>query len=251
MITVSKLIHRLGHQLILNDISITIPKGKITALIGPNGAGKSTLLQIIARQSPIQLGLITLDGLDISKIPFAEIALHMAVVAQDLGVASRLRVKDLVAFGRWPQHHGRPTDKDHAVVENALKEFYLEDLSERFLDEISGGQRQRAFVAMAYVQDTDWLLLDEPLNNLDIRYAKSLMRRLRKMVDEKNKSIVIVIHDLNYALANADYFIAIKEGKVVFFGEKDKVMTSEKLSDLYDSEVEIIKTNGKQFALHH
>ena len=251
MIIASHLMHRLGNRLVLNDVSITIPKGKITALIGPNGAGKSTLLHIIARQSSIQSGEITLDELDVSKIPLAEMALHMAFVAQDLGVASRLRVKDLVAFGRWPQHHGRPTDKDHAVVDKALKEFYLEELCDRFLDEISGGQRQRAFVAMAYVQETDWLLLDEPLNNLDIRYAKSLMVRLRKMVDEQNKSIVIVIHDLNYALANADYFIAIKEGEVAFSGTTDEVATSENLSSLYDAEVEIIEHKGKRFALHH
>lgn len=251
MIAVSTLSHSLANRLILNDISVDIPKGKITALIGPNGAGKSTLMHLIARQNPVQAGVITLDEHDIAQTASAEMALRMAVVAQEVGVASRLRVRDLVAFGRWPQHQGRPTETDKIAVEKALEEFHLLDLSDRFLDEISGGQRQRAFVAMAYVQDTDWLLLDEPLNNLDIRYAKSLMAQLRKMVEEKNKSIVIVIHDLNYALANADYFIAVKEGKVVFAGETSDVATSESLSDLYDAEVNIIESDGKRFAFHH
>ncbi|MGX9418743.1 iron ABC transporter ATP-binding protein [Vibrio sp. WJH972] len=251
MIAVSSLTHSLGHRLILDDISVDIPRGKITALIGPNGAGKSTLLHLISRQDSVQTGVITLDEQDIAKTASEKMALRIAVVAQDLGVASRLRVRDLVAFGRWPQHQGRPTETDKIEVERALEEFHLLELSDRFLDEISGGQRQRAFVAMAYVQDTDWLLLDEPLNNLDIRYAKSLMAKLRNIVEEKGKSIVIVIHDLNYALANADFFIAVKEGKIAFAGETSEVATSKTLSELYDAEVNIIKNHGKYVALHH
>lgn len=251
MISVSNLTHSLGGRLILDNVSIDIPKGKVTALIGPNGAGKSTLLHLIARQTVAQKGVIKLDGLDIAKAPLKEIALRMAVVAQNLGVASRLRVRDLVSFGRWPQHQGRPTKIDHDAVQVALQEFHLENISTRFLDEISGGQRQRAFVAMAYAQDTDWLLLDEPLNNLDIRYAKSFMTHLRKIVAEKEKSIVIVIHDLNYALANADHFIAIKDGKVFFSGETSQVATSQNLSDLFDAQVSILESDGKQFAYHH
>ena len=251
MISVSELTHTLGNRRVLDEVSADIPKGKITALIGPNGAGKSTLLHLIARHSPIQAGFIHLEEEDLTKISATDMALRMAVVAQDLGVLSRLRVKDLVAFGRWPKHHGRPTDKDREAVKQALEEFHLVDLQERFLDEISGGQKQRAFVAMAYVQDTDWLLLDEPLNNLDIRYAKSLMQHLRKMAEEKGKSIVIVIHDLNYALANADYFIAVKEGQIAFAGETSQVVTSEALSHLYEAEVNIIEKDGKRFAFHH
>lgn len=251
MISVSGLSHHLGGRIILDNISAEIPKGKITALIGPNGAGKSTFLHLVARQSSIQAGQVSLDGVDLSTLSLQEIALRMAVVSQDLGVASRLRVKDLVYFGRWPQHQGRPTEKDHQAVQAALDEFNLNEISMRFLDEISGGQRQRAFVAMAYVQDTDWLLLDEPLNNLDIHYAKSLMQQLRKMAQEKQKSIVIVIHDLNYALANADHFIAMKDGKIAFAGETDKVVTSQSLSDLFESEVSLLEAQGKKFAFHH
>lgn len=251
MISVSNLSHQLGNRLILDSLSLDIPKGKIVALIGPNGAGKSTLLHLIACQDDYKTGKILLDDQEVPLIPSADLALRMAVVAQNLGVASRLKVRDLVGFGRWPQHQGRPSKSDEEAVEKALEEFHLLDLSDRFLDEISGGQRQRAFVAMAYVQDTDWLLLDEPLNNLDIRYAKSLMSHLRKMVMEDNKSILIVIHDLNYALASADYFIAMKDGKIAFSGDAKEVITSKSLSDLYDTDVTVLEQDGKRFAFHH
>lgn len=251
MISVSNIQHNIGGRIILKDMSVDIPKGKITALIGPNGAGKSTLLNLIARQTNVQQGHILLEDIDIAAARPQDLALRMAVVAQHVGVASRLRVRELVSFGRWPQHHGRPTAVDTAAVAAALDIFDLKDIAARFLDEISGGQRQRAFVAMAYAQDTDWLLLDEPLNNLDIRYAKSLMQHLRTMVDHHDKSVVIVIHDLNYALANSDHFIAIKDGKIAFAGETAQVATSSALSDLFETQVDVVRQNNRVLAYHH
>ena len=106
----------------------------------------------------------------------------MAVLGQQTQIASRLRLCDLVAFGRWPHHHGRPRAQDHAIVAQALETFSLTDLSQRFLDEVSGGQAQRAYLAMTFAQDTDWLLLDEPLNNLDMSHARSLMQQLSGLV---------------------------------------------------------------------
>lgn len=251
MIAINNLTHCIGKKIILDNINIELPKGQVTALIGPNGAGKSTLLHILARQTKLQQGSVKLDGTDIVEIQHQEMALRMAVVAQEHGVSSRLRVVDLVTFGRWPHHQGRPTDNDRDAVQQAMDLFDLNDLASRYLDEISGGQKQRAFVAMAYAQDTDWLLLDEPLNNLDIHHAKSLMRQLRTLADQEGKSIVIVIHDLNYALANADHFVAIKGGQVTFAGPTAEVATSRSLSELYQSEIEILEQNGKRFAYHH
>lgn len=251
MIALKEISHQIGDTPILSNVSLNIPKGKITALIGPNGAGKSTLLNLMARQSDLQTGQIVMDTFNLAKLPQKELALRLAVVAQHVGVASRLRIRDLVSFGRWPQHHGRPQEADKQAIDAALEKFDLTTIQSRFVDEVSGGQRQRAFVAMAYAQDTDWLLLDEPLNNLDIRYAKSLMAHLRHMADHDGKSIVIVIHDLNYALATADYFIGLKEGQVRFAGETGTEVTSHSLSDLFDTEVSLETFQGKTFAVHH
>lgn len=142
-----------------------------------------------------------------------DLALQLALVSQQNGIASRIRIRDLVAFGRWPHHQGRPQAVDKAKTAEALDRFELTDLGGRFLDEVSGGQRQRAFVAMAYCQDTDWLLLDEPLNNLDLRFATALMSQLKTLSREAGKGIAIVIHDLNYAINYADHIVALKDGQ--------------------------------------
>lgn len=251
MISVQGLSHHIGKSMIFNEIDVNIAKGGVTALIGPNGAGKSTLLNLIARQVPVQTGRVMLDGAEIAQMGHRDLALRMAVVAQDVGVASRLRIRNLVGFGRWPHAQGRPTPQDAEFVERALVQFDLTPFSERFLDEVSGGQRQRAFLAMAYAQDTDWLLLDEPLNNLDLRYARDLMAELHILARDAGKSIVIVLHDLNYAISWADRIIAMKNGRIAFEGDTAKVATSTVLSDLYDTEVIIDDTGATPFVRHH
>lgn len=175
----------------------------------------------------------------------------MAVVAQEVGVASRLRIRDLVGFGRWPHAQGRPTLQDAEVVDRALVKFDMTVFADRFLDEVSGGQRQRAFLAMAYAQDTDWLLLDEPLNNLDLRYARDLMVELHTLARDAGKSIVIVLHDLNYAISWADRIIAMKNGRIAFEGDTARLATSTALSDLYDTEVIVDTSGATPFVRHH
>jgi iron complex transport system ATP-binding protein len=251
MISVRGLSHEIGNAAILNDIDVDIPKGGVTALIGPNGAGKSTLLNLVARQQPVQTGRVVLDGQDIAQMKHRDLALRMAVVAQNVGVASRLRIRDLVGFGRWPHAQGRPTPQDGELVECAIVQFDLTTFADRFLDEVSGGQRQRAFLAMAYAQDTDWLLLDEPLNNLDLRYARDLMAELHTLAHNEGKSIVIVLHDLNYAISWADRIIAMKQGRIVFEGDTMAVATSAALSDLYDTEVIVDNSGASPFIRHH
>lgn len=246
MISVSDLAYSIGRTSILSEISLRIPAGKITALIGPNGAGKSTLLNMIARQERPKQGKILLDDVDIWDTDPRQMARRTALVAQTTNVASRLRIRDLVGFGRWPHHQGRPSPEDQAMVHKALEEFELQDLSARFLDEVSGGQRQRAFVAMAYCQDTDWLLLDEPLNNLDLRHATALMGKLRRLAD-RGKSIVIVLHDLNYAVTWADRIVALRDGRILKSGDTAQVATSDVLSQVFATPVIVEQQNGKAF----
>lgn len=252
MIKIEELSHSIGRNQVLTDVTCQIETGGITALIGPNGAGKSTLLNLIARQAKRQSGRIEIDGLDLDTVSANDFAKRLASVAQEVGVASRIRVEELMRFGRWPHAQGRLTDADLAIVDSALEDFDLKPLANRFLDELSGGQKQRAFIAMAVAQDTPWLLLDEPLNNLDTSYAKDLMKLLWNQTrGDTPKSVVIVIHEVNYAAAWADQVLALKSGQVFAEGRAKNVIQSETLSQLYDTSIEVRQSNGALFVSHY
>ncbi|SDD33384.1 iron complex transport system ATP-binding protein [Paracoccus isoporae] len=251
MIELDGVCHDIGSTRILSDISAEIPRGHLTALIGPNGAGKSTLLRLIGRLESVQRGRIEIDGLDVAQTPSATLARRMAVLGQQTAISSRLRLSELVGFGRWPHHHGRPRDIDRAAVETALQVFGLSPLADRFLDEVSGGQAQRAYLAMTFAQDTDWLLLDEPLNNLDMSHARGLMARLSDLVRRAGKSVLVVVHEVNYAAAWADHIVAMKQGRIVAEGAPRDVLKDGTLSMLYDTPVAVTQHEGRPLVLHH
>ncbi|RJL08203.1 ABC transporter ATP-binding protein [Paracoccus siganidrum] len=251
MIQITGVSHRIGTAPILHDITAAMPAGRLTALIGPNGAGKSTLLRLIGRLEPCQAGRIEVDGLDVGRTPTERLALKLAILGQQTHIASRLRLRELVGFGRWPHHRGRPGPADQAAVEAALDAFGLAGIAGRFLDEVSGGQRQRAHIAMSFAQATDWLLLDEPLNNLDMAHARALMARLRGLVRDGGRSAVMVVHEINYAAAWADHIIAMKDGRIAAEGPPEAVLTEAVLSGLYDTPVSIGSHLGRPLVLHH
>ncbi|MBB1492122.1 ATP-binding cassette domain-containing protein [Paracoccus sp. MC1854] len=251
MIRIDGLSHHIGAAPILQDIDLTLPRGKLIALIGPNGAGKSTLLRLVARLEPLQQGRIEIDGLDLATTPTERLALAMAVMGQQTHIASRLRVAELVGFGRWPHHHGRPRPADRAAIEAALEAFGLAPFKDRFLDEISGGQAQRAHLAMTFAQGTDWLLLDEPLNNLDMAHSRALMARLAELVRGSGRSVVTVVHEVNYAAAWADHIVAMKNGRIVAEGAPEAVLTEPVLSALYDTPIEVSRHDDRPLVLHH
>lgn len=250
MIKVQGVSHRIGKAPILTNISVTLPEGKITALIGPNGAGKSTLLSLMARLVPLQAGAISVGGLDVARAPTRALAQTMAILPQNAAVASRLRVRELVAFGRWPHHQGRPGPEDQALVQAALERMALGPLADRFLDELSGGQRQRAHLAMVFAQRTDWLLLDEPLAALDMAHARGLMQELAALRDV-GRSVVMVLHEINHAAAWADHVVALKAGRIVAEGSPEVVFTPEVLGPLYDMELRVERFEGRPLVLHH
>ena len=250
MIRISNVTHHISGQPILSDVSLTLPKSGITALIGPNGAGKSTLLSLMARLMPLQTGTISFDGADVATTPTQDLAKTLSILRQENMLSSRLTVQDLVTFGRYPHHKGRPNATDHACVQNAMEAMALMPLRKRFLDALSGGQRQRALVAMVLAQDTDYVLLDEPLNNLDMKHARRMMMQLKQAAHDTGKTFVIVIHDINFAAAYADTIVALKEGKVLITGTPAEIVTPKTLYDIFDLDIAVETIAGLPFAVH-
>ncbi|MEC7259344.1 MAG: ATP-binding cassette domain-containing protein [Pseudomonadota bacterium] len=245
MISIRNLSHAIDGRPILHDITLDLPRGGITALIGPNGAGKSTLLSLIARLTRIQQGQIAVDDLTVGACSDRDLAQRLAIMPQQAHVSARLRVGELVAMGRYPWNRGRPATEDRAQVAESLAKFGLTQLADRFLDQISGGQRQSALAAMAHAQGTDYLLLDEPLNNLDISAARGLMRLLRDMADAEGKTILIVLHDINYAAAYADRIVAMADGRIAADGAPGAILTPQLMHEVFASDADIIRVNDR------
>ncbi|MBT1158190.1 ATP-binding cassette domain-containing protein [Aminobacter anthyllidis] len=251
MIEIKNVSLRLGDTQILQDVSLTMPKGGVTALVGPNGAGKSSLLSLIARLRPLQSGSISVDGLPVDTTPSRQLAKTLAILRQDPAVASRLKVRELVGFGRFPHQRGRIDANDLLLIEAALQQFGLMELADRFLDNLSGGQRQRAMVAMAFCQGTDYMLLDEPLNNLDMLFARQLMRDLRAAADNDRRTVIVVLHDINHAAVYADRIVAMKAGRIVADGAPAEVLQPDVLAQVFGYDMNVIDVGGAPLVLHH
>ncbi|OOR99334.1 iron ABC transporter ATP-binding protein [Haemophilus paracuniculus] len=251
MIKINNIQHKIGNATILNNINLTIPNGGITALIGANGAGKSTLLSLIARLQPIQQGQILIDQMDIATTPSRTIAQHLAILTQDNAIHSRITVQDLLMFGRYPHHQGKIQEQDRQIVAHALDRFELTAFADRYLSELSGGQRQRALIAMTFCQQTSHVLLDEPLNNLDMFHARELMRLLRKLTDELQLTTVMVVHDINMAAAYADTIVAMKDGEIIMSGNPNDLITPQTLKTVFNLDAEVLDYQGKKLVVHH
>ena len=241
---------RNGHKKTLKNIDLSIREQAVTALIGANGAGKSTLLGVMSNLLPALSGSVTLHGKDIRHIKPSDLARHIAVLKQTHHTGIRLTVQDLVEFGRFPHCGGRPGETDLAKIHEALLYMELEELRHRYLDELSGGQRQRAFIAMILAQDTPYIFLDEPLNNLDIKYSVEMMKIIRRLVEELHKTIIIVLHDINFASAYADHIVAMKDGCILREGPPATMMTKEVVDHIYEHDFNIAQVEGKSVCLY-
>jgi iron complex transport system ATP-binding protein len=250
MITVRNVTKRYGGTTVLDDVSCEIPRGGITSIIGPNGAGKSTLLSLISRLQPMDAGGVSVAGLDVTATPSKELAKTMAILRQENHLTMRLTVRDLVAFGRFPHSGGRPTVEDLEQVEEAIRQLDLTSMADKFVDELSGGQRQRAYIAMVLAQDTEYLLLDEPLNNLDMKHSVEMMRLLRRLADELGKTIVLVVHDINFASCYSDTILAMKNGRLIHQGTPSDIMRAGMLYDVYDIDIRIEEIDGNRIGVY-
>lgn len=251
MITIDQVSFQVNGTQILKDISLDIPKGGITALVGPNGAGKSTLFSLMSRMQDFNEGRICIDEMDVAKTANALLAKKIAILRQENSITSRIMVKEMLMFGRYPYHKGRPTKEDRQIVDETLHRFDLYKLKSRYLTELSGGQRQRVMVAMVFCQTTDYLLLDEPLNNLDMYHSRKLMRQLRHIADEHKRTIIVVLHDVNYASAYADAIVGLKQGELVVHGKPNEVLNSQNLEKLFGVDAPVVDVNGHSMVMHY
>ncbi len=236
---------------VVDSVSFEIPKGKVLSLIGPNGAGKSTVMGMISRLIARDEGLVDFHGKDIGKWKSRELSKKLAILTQSNQIQMKLTVQELVAFGRFPYSGNRITKEDQEIVDQAIAYMELEEMRDRFIDELSGGQRQRAMIAMVIAQDTDYVLLDEPTNNLDIYHAANMMKIVRRLCDELGKTVVLVLHEINYAAFYSDYICAFVDGRIAKFGTVEEVMTKENLSEIYQVDFEIQMVKGRPLAIYY
>lgn len=248
---VKDLIKQYDGKTVVDSVSFHIPEGKVLSLIGPNGAGKSTVMGMISRLIAKDEGIIQFEDKDLSQWKNKELAKKLAILTQHNNIQMKLTVRELIAFGRFPYSGSHLTTEDHNMIDKAIDYMELKEYEDRFIDELSGGQRQRAYIAMIIAQDTEYVLLDEPTNNLDIYHSSHMMKLVRRLCDELGKTVILVLHEINYAAFYSDYICAFKNGQIAKFGTVEEVINEKTLSDIYDVDFKIIYIDGKPLSLYY
>lgn len=251
MIRLSNVTKSYGDGIQIGPVSLELPAGGIIALVGPNGAGKSTVLTMMGRLLAPDSGTVEVGGLDVHATPSRRVAQTVSILRQENHFVTRLTVRQLVGFGRYPYSAGRLTQGDEDKISEAIDFLDLTALEHRFLDQLSGGQRQRAYVAMVLAQDTDYLLLDEPLNNLDAQHSVQMMQQLRRAADDLGRTIVIVLHDINFAAAYSDYIVAMEDGRIAVHGTPAAIIRDDVLTRVFHTPVTVVDGPAGPFAVYH
>lgn len=251
MINLDNLTKTLGQKAVIQNATAQFEQGKVTSIIGPNGAGKSTLLSLASRLLPMESGSVVIDGKELAEWNTQALAKRLSVLRQANTITMRFTVREMVSFGRFPHSKGKLTEDDHRMIDQAIAYLDLQALQDHYLDELSGGQRQMAFIAMVIAQDTDYLFLDEPLNNLDIKHSLQIMRTLQRLAHEMNKAVVVVIHDINFAACYSDTILALKQGEVVAGGSVEAVIDEAVLSRIYETPFNVLTLGDKRMCTYH
>ena len=236
---------------IIENMDLSIPKGKITIIIGANGCGKSTLLKTISRINKPQNGDIFINNKNIKNIKEKNIAKEVAFLPQGPICPSGLTVRELVAYGRFPHQKmiGGLNSHDKEVIDWAIKETGLSEFSDREVENLSGGQRQRAWIAMTLAQETEIIMLDEPTTYLDMSYQLEVLEVLQKLNKEKNITVVIVLHELNNACRFADNIVGLKKGKIICEGKPIDVINKETLKKIYGIDASLVNSENGDYPI--
>lgn len=232
-----------GTTIIIDELNLKIPTGEITVFIGGNGCGKSTLLRSIARLLKPKTGVVLLEGNAIAKMSTKDVAKQMAILPQSPIAPEGLTVLQLVKQGRFPYQTWLKqwTEEDEELVNKALEATGIKNLQDRPVDSLSGGQRQRAWIAMTLAQDTDIILLDEPTTYLDMAHQIEILDLLFELNENENRTIIMVLHDLNLACRYAHNIVAIKEREIYAQGKPEDVINKELVKSVFGMECEITK----------
>ena len=249
MIEVRNLSKSYGDKMVVHDVSLKIQKGKITSLIGPNGAGKSTAFSMITRLMKRDGGQVFIEGKELDSWDKKELSKKIAILKQSNNINIRLTIRELVSFGRFPYCEGKLQAEDIKYVEEAIEYMRLTDIQDKYLDELSGGQRQRAYIAMVIAQGTEYIFLDEPLNNLDMNNSVQMMKVLKKLCDELGKTIILVMHDINFT--SCYYIICLKNGMIAKEGIVDEIINKETLEDIYEMDFDVKDIDGKKISIYY
>lgn len=248
---ITNLFKKYGDKNVVENVSLDIPKGKVTSFIGPNGAGKSTVLGMITRLVVKDSGEVALEGKKLEEWKSNELAKKLAILKQSNHMSLKLTIKELVGFGRFPHSQGRLTVEDEKYIKEAIDYMELTDMQDKYLDELSGGQRQRAYIAMVIAQDTEYVLLDEPLNNLDMHHSVKMMQVIRKLSEELGKTVIIVMHDINFASCYSDHIIAFKNGRVAKAGPTHEIIKKDVLEEIYEMPFCIHRLNNQNICVYY
>ena len=251
MIQINKIEKAYSNKKVLNEVSFNLPKQKIVAIVGSNGAGKSTLINIIARTIAMDQGQVVVNGQDIKDVKSNDLARQLSILNQSNHLNLRLTVRELVEFGRFPYSKNRLKQDDKKQVNLALEITSMTELQHRYLDELSGGQRQMAYIAMVIAQDTPYIFLDEPLNNLDMKKAVQIMKLLETLRDNYGKTILLVIHDINFVSCYADYIFALRDGELIAEGNTSEVINSPILKEIYGMDINIHEINQQRICVYY
>ncbi|MCX5606507.1 ABC transporter ATP-binding protein [Streptomyces sp. NBC_00047] len=222
-------------RVVVEDLDLAVPDGKVTVIVGPNACGKSTTLRALGRLLKPRSGAVLLDGAALSSLPTRQIAQTIGLLPQSPVAPEAITVADLVARGRQPHQHWwqQWSEADERAVVDAMARTSVSDLADRSVDALSGGQRQRVWIAMALAQDTDLLLLDEPTTFLDIAHQVEVLDLVRRLNRDRGRTVVAVLHDLNQAARYADHLVAMKAGRVVAEGPPSAVVTAELVREVF------------------
>ena len=239
MLSIQNILAGYGSNIVLHDVSLDVAPGEVVGLIGPNGSGKTTFLRVISGVLAPQSGQVLLEGQGLHQIGRQKLARTMAFLGQDLALDLSFSVRDVASMGRAPHlaRLGRETKKDRRIVERAMALADVSHLADRPITETSGGERQRAFIAMCLAQEPRLLLLDEPTSHLDVGHQLAILDLIRKLNREASMTVVAVFHDLNLAAEYCDKLLMLNEGRAEALGPPEEVLTAERIRQVYRANV--------------